>query len=275
MSQAMSQPISHPMTMVSDYGVAVYTTLRALRVGLAALVVLAAGCGDGGAGTSPTITVFAAASLSNAFTELGEAFTSANPGTAVTFNFAASSALVAQIGQGAPADVYASADLINMTTLGEAGHLAGEPVVFTTNLAQIIVEPRNPQGITGVADLADEDLIVISCAPEVPCGRYAEEVLDNAGVTVRFASFEENPRAVVSKVTLGEADAGIVYVTDVIAAGDAATGVEIPTAINVIAEYPIVVTRDAKSPQAAQAFIDFVLSNDGQAILESYGFGAP
>jgi molybdate transport system substrate-binding protein len=260
---------------VNDYGVAVHTTTRRLGAGLAALVTLASGCGGGGDGTSSTVTVFAAASLSNAFTELGDAFTSANPETAVTFNFAASSALVAQIGQGAPADVFASADLINMTKLVEADHHAAEPVVFTTNLAQIIVEARNPHGITGVADLANEDLIVISCAPEVPCGRYTQQVLDNAGVTVRFSSFEENPRAVVSKVTLGEADAGIVYVTDVIAAGDAAAGVEIPTDVNVIAEYPITVTREARSPQTAQAFIEFVRSDDGQAILRSYGFGAP
>jgi molybdate transport system substrate-binding protein len=244
-------------------------------VGLAAVALLAAGCGSQREDASASVTVFAAASLTNAFTELGEAFTSANPETVVLFNFAASSALVAQIGQGAPADVFASADLINMTKLVEAGHHAGEPVVFTTNLAQIIVEARNPRGIAGVADLANEDLIVISCAPEVPCGRYAQQVLDNAGVTVRFSSFEENPRAVVSKVTLGEADAGIVYVTDVIAAGDAAAGVEIPTDVNVIAEYPITVTRAARSPQAAQDFIEFVRSDDGQAILGSYGFGTP
>jgi molybdate transport system substrate-binding protein len=210
-------------------------------------------------GSAPTaagdVTVFAAASLTDAFTELGDAFTAANPGVAVTFNFAASSELATQIGEGAPADVFASADQSNMTKLTDAGDAAGEPVVFTTNLAEIIVEPGNPQGITGVADLADDDLVVISCAPDVPCGRYAQQILDNAGVTVTFRSLEENVRAVVSKVTLGEADAGIVYVTDVINAGDAADG--------------------APNPGGAEAFGDFVLSDDGQAILESYGFVSP
>lgn len=221
------------------------------------------------------MTVFAAASLTDAFTELGDAFMAANPEAEVTFNFAASSKLVTQIGEGAPADIFASADLNNMTKLTDAGNNASEPVVFTTNLAEIIVEPGNPEGITGVADLANEDLIVISCAPEVPCGRYAQQILDNAGVTVTFDSLEENVRAVVSKVTLGEADAGIVYVTDVINAGDAAEGVEIPADINVVAEYPIAVTKEAPNPETAQAFIDFVLSDEGQAILASYGFVSP
>lgn len=219
--------------------------------------------------------MFAAASLTDAFTELGDAFTAANPRIDVTFSFAASSELVTQIGEGAPADVFASADLSNMTKLTDAGGSASEPVVFTTNLAEIIVGPGNPKGITGVADLADDDLVVISCAPEVPCGRYAQQIFDNAGVTVAFRSLEENVRAVVSKVTLGEADAGIVYVTDVIAAGDAAEGVAIPADINVVAEYPIAITTEAPNPEAAQAFVDFVLSDDGQAILESYGFVSP
>jgi molybdate transport system substrate-binding protein len=224
---------------------------------------------------SGDLTVFAAASLTEAFTELGDAFEAANPDADVTFNFAASSELVTQIGEGAPADVFASADLSNMTKLTEAGDNASEPVVFTTNLAEIIVGQGNPTGITGLADLANEDLIVISCAPEVPCGRYAQQILDNAGVTVTFTSLEENVRAVVSKVTLGEADAGIVYVTDVIDAGDAAEGVEIPADVNVVAEYPIAVTTEAPNPEAAQAFIDVVLSEEGQAILASYGFVSP
>lgn len=259
---------------------------RSLVGGLVGLGLVAAGCGgDDGDGASSTVTpervvegevtVFAAASLTDAFTELGDAFAAANPDATATFNFAASSELVTQIGEGAPADVFASADLNSMTKLTDAGSNASEPVVFTTNLAQIIVEPDNPEGITGVADLANEDLVVISCAPEVPCGRYAQQILDNAGVAVTSRSLEENVRAVVSKVTLGEADAGIVYVTDVISAGDAADGVQIPADINVVAEYPIVVIEGAPNPQAAQAFVDFVLSDAGQAILGSYGFVAP
>lgn len=221
------------------------------------------------------VVVFAAASLTDAFTELRHAFVQANPEASVTFNFAASSALAAQIAEGAPADVFASADVTNMDRLVDAGHHATDPVVFATNLSQIIVEAGNPHGITGVDDLASDALLVISCAPEVPCGRYAQQVLDNAGVDVTFRSFEENVRAVVSKVTLGEADAGIVYVTDVIDAGDAADGVHIASDVNVVAEYPIVVTNDATNPRAAQAFVELVRSDEGQAVLASYGFGSP
>ena len=245
-------------------------------IGLAAFALVAAGCGDDGDSSSTgAITVFATASLTDAFTEMGEAFEAANPGSRVTLNFAGSSALAAQIIEGAPADVFASADVASMTRLSDADSTASEPVVFTTNLAQIIVGRGNPEGITGVADLADPDLIVISCAPEVPCGRYAQQILDNAGVAVTFRSLEENVRAVVSKVTLGEADAGIVYVTDVISAGDRAVGVDIPADINVVAEYPVAVTTESTNPDGAQRFIDFVLSDEGQAVLTSYGFVAP
>src|SRR5262245_32060627 len=224
---------------------------------------------------SGDITVFAAASLTAAFTEIGDAFMEANPDANVTFNFAASSELVTQIGEGAPADVFASADQNNMTKLTDAGNNGNEPVVFAHNELAIIVAPDNPKGITGVADLANSDLIVVTCAPEVPCGKYAQQVFDNAGVTVTPKSLEENVKAVVSKVTLGEADAGIVYVTDVMAAGDDAEGVEIPAEFNVVAEYPIATTKEAANPDGAQAFIDFVLSDAGQAILQSYGFTSP
>jgi molybdate transport system substrate-binding protein len=224
---------------------------------------------------SGDVTVFAAASLTAAFTEIGDAFEVANPDANVTFNFAASSELVTQIGEGAPADVFASADVSNMTKLTDAGNNASEPVVFATNLAEIMVGPGNPKGITGVADLANPDLIVVVCAPEVPCGKYAAKVFENAGVTVTPKSLEENVKAVVTKVTLGEADAGIVYKTDVTAAGDKAAGVEIPADINVVAEYPIAVTKEATNAAGAQAFIDFVNSEQGQKILASYGFLVP
>jgi molybdate transport system substrate-binding protein len=253
----------------------VHTTSRVVLAALVALAAITGGCGNDDEPSSATLTVFAAASLTGAFTELGGAFTSANPSIPVTFNFAGSSALATQIAEGAPADVFASADVDNMAKLTDAGDTASEPVVFTTNLAQIIVEPGNPNGVAGVADLANDDLIVISCAPQVPCGRYARQILDNAGVTVTFKSLEENVRAVVSKVVMGEADAGIVYATDVINAGDAAEGVEIPAHVNVVADYPIAVTRQAAKPEAAQAFVDFVVSDTGRAILESYGFVSP
>jgi molybdate transport system substrate-binding protein len=241
---------------------------------MCAVAVTVSACGSDDA-ASGDVTVFAAASLTDAFTELGDAFMEENGGAEVVFNFAASSDLVTQIGEGAPADVFASADLSNMTKLTDAGDHGSEPEVFTTNLAQIIVEVGNPAGITGVADLANPDLTVISCAPEVPCGRYAAQIFENAGVVVTPQSLEENVRAVVSKVTLGEADAGIVYVTDVIAAGDAASGVDIPADINVVAEYPIALTAEAPNADGGAAFIEFVLSPDGQAILDSYGFVSP
>jgi molybdate transport system substrate-binding protein len=221
------------------------------------------------------ITVFAAASLTAAFTEIGDAFTAEHPDANVVLNFAASSELVTQIGEGAPADVFASADLGNMTKLTDAGQTATGPVVFATNIAEIIVAPGNPNGITGVADLASPELIVVQCAPEVPCGKYAAQIHENAGVTVTPKSLEENVKAVVTKVTLGEADAGIVYATDVTAAGADAEGVEIPRDVNVVAEYPIATVAESANAGGAQAFVDFVLSDQGQKILASYGFRAP
>jgi molybdate transport system substrate-binding protein len=183
--------------------------------------------------------------------------------------------LVQQIIEGAPADVFASADTANMDKLTEAELNGAEPAVFATNLLTIIVAPDNPLGITGVEDLAIPDLNVVVCSPEVPCGNYADQIFTAAGVEVTPVSLEQNVRGVVTKVTAGEADAGIVYVTDVIAAGDEAAMVEIPEDINVIAEYPIADVAASESPDVGQAFIDFVLGDEGQAILAEYGFGPP
>ena len=224
---------------------------------------------------SGDVTVFAAASLTAAYTEIGDAFMAEHPDANVTFDFGASSDLVNQIDEGAPADVFASADQANMTKLIDAGANAGEPVVFATNVLQIIVEPENPKGITGVADLSRSDIVYVTCAPEVPIGKYSAQVLAAAGVTVTPASLEENVKGIVTKVTLGEADAGIVYKTDVIAAGDKAQGIDIPDAINVTASYPVVVTKPARNADAAQAFVDFVVGEQGQKILRSDGFKAP
>ena len=221
------------------------------------------------------ITVFAASSLTEAFTEIGTAFQAANPDATVTFNFAGSGDLVTQITQGAPADVFASADESNMTKLTDAAANAGAPVVVARNTFEIVTEAGNPKGITGLADLADPDLLVVLCADTVPCGKGAAKILQNATITLTPVSFEDKVKGVVTKVTTGEADAGIVFVTDVKAAGDAAGGVEIPADVNVISKYPIVVTKDAPEPEAAQAFVDFVASDQGQQILASYGFLAP
>ena len=244
------------------------------------LIVVVVGALFVGSCSSPSpaadsVTVFAAASLTAAFTELGDEFTTANPDLEVTFNFAGSSDLVAQIIQGAPADVFASADAINMDKLTDARLAGADPVEFATNVAEIIVEPGNPKGITDLSDLADDDLVVVQCAPAVPCGSYAEQIFVNAGITVTPASFEENVKAVVTKVALGEADAGIVYRTDVLAAGEAAEGVAISDDVNVTASYPIVLTDSAANPDGAQAFVDFVLGPTGQQVLADFGFGSP
>ena len=219
--------------------------------------------------------MFAASSLTEAFTAIGEAFVDENPATNVRFNFAGSGDLVSQIMQGAPADVFASADDSNMSTLTDAGENAGAPVVIARNTYAIIVETGNPTGITGLDDLGNRDLIVVLCADTVPCGKGAATILGNAGVAVIPRSFEEKVKGVVTKVTTGEADAGIVFVTDVNAAGDTADGVAIPADVNVITNYPVVVTKQAPNAATAQAFIDFVASDAGSAILASFGFLAP
>ncbi len=233
-------------------------------------------CGDdSSSGTSGEVVVFAASSLTEAFTEIGEAFTAGNPDAQVVFTFAGSGDLVTQITEGAPADVFAAADDTNMTKLVDAGETAGETVSIAKNTMEIIVEEGNPKAIGGVADLARPDLIVVLCDQSVPCGKSAATVLSNAGVTLTPASLEDKVKGVVTKVSAGEADAGIVYVTDVNAAGVIAEGVEIPADINVINNYPIVVTKGSTKPDAAQDFIDYVVSEAGLAIIASYGFLAP
>jgi molybdate transport system substrate-binding protein len=250
-----------------------------------ALAAVVSGCGSGG-GETPApadgvttvtgeVVVFAAASLTGAFTDLGDAFVAEHPGATVTFNFAASSELVAQIIEGAPADVYASADVDNMDKLTDAGANDGDPVVFAHNLSEIVVAPGNPLGISGIDDLMDDDLILLVCAPEAPCGAYAAQIFENAGISPTPDSYEENVKAVVTKVILGEADAGIAYTTDVAAAGDDAAGVAIPAELNVVAEYPIVLTTEATNAAGGRAFVDFVLGEAGQAILADQGFTSP
>jgi molybdate transport system substrate-binding protein len=260
---------------------------RLLLVPLTLFGLVAAACSSGSGATTtaaPTtttppvtgnITVFAAASLTDSFNAVGAAFTKANPNAKVTFSFDASSALVTQITQGAPADVFASADTANMDKLSKASLNGSDPVVFATNLLSIIVAPGNPKGITGVADLAKPDLKVVLCADGVPCGTYAKQILDAAKVTVTPVSQEQNVKGVVTKVTAGEADAGIVYATDVKAAGAKAAGVDIPADINVPAKYPIASVKASTHADVDAAFIKFLTGPDGQAIMATFGFLKP
>jgi molybdate transport system substrate-binding protein len=244
---------------------------------VAALTLAACGGDDNSGGSSGAqspseIKVFAAASLTAAFTKIGEDFTAANGGTKVTFNFAGSQALATQIQQGAPADVFASADIPNMDKVKD---LVGTPQNFASNQLQIVVEKGDPKAVKGLEDLANPDLKVVLAAPEVPAGRYAAEALGKADVTVKPVSQEDNVKAVVNKVALGEADAGIVYVTDVTAGGDKVEGVDIPEDLNVLATYPIATVKASKAQDKAQAFMDLVLSDQGQQVLKQYGFLPP
>jgi molybdate transport system substrate-binding protein len=244
---------------------------------VAALLLAACGTSGGNASTSPrplggTVSVFAAASLTAAFNSLGTSFQGSNSGVTMKFNFAGTPTLVTQIEQGAPADVFASADTTNMDKLKGDGFTTGTPQVFARNKLEIVVGPGNPKSITRLADLAKPGVIYITEAPTVPAGKYALQALNMAGVTVTPKSLETDVKSVVSKIELGEADAGIVYTTDVRAAGGKVTGVPIPDAENVIATYPIVAVKATTNSAAANAFIAYVLSASGQAKLQSFGF---
>jgi molybdate transport system substrate-binding protein len=252
-----------------------------------ALVLSLAGCGgstDGGAATTApssstaepggTLTVFAAASLTDVFTDLGERFEADHPGLDVQFNFAGSSALATQVTQGAPADVFASANEAQMAVVADAG-LAHDPQVFAANVLQIAVPAGNPAGVTGLADLGREELTIAVCAPQVPCGAAAEDVFAAAGVTAAPDTLEEDVRAALTKVEIGEVDAALVYTTDVTAAGGAVEGVDVPEAGQAVNEYPIAVLADAPAPQAAAAFVELVRSAEGQQALADAGFRTP
>jgi molybdate transport system substrate-binding protein len=224
---------------------------------------------------SGTLVVFAATSLTDAFGKIGAQFQQANPGVTVKFNFNGSSSLATQITQAAPADVFASASPTNMKTVTDQDLATTTPEDFARNSGEIMVEAGNPSHINSVADLASSSVKVVTCAPEVPCGALATAIFKNANVTVKPVSQEQNVGGVVTKVTLGEADAGIVYVTDVKANGDKTMGVPIPTDQNQITAYPIAEIKGAPNPTAAAAFISYVLGPDGQQVLKSFGFLPP
>jgi molybdate transport system substrate-binding protein len=256
-----------------------------LVAALAALTALSlAGCGSDAGGTSPAsdaksgvsgdITVFAAASLTEAFTEIGKQFEGENPGAKVTFNFAGSSALSKQINDGAPADVFASAAPKNMDEVVDAGN-AADPKTFVSNTLMIAVPAGDPGGIKGLADFADAGKKIALCAPEVPCGAAADKVFKAADVTPRPDTLEQDVKAVLTKVSLGEVDAALVYKTDVRSAGDKVEGIEFPEAADAVNAYPIAVLKNAPNADGAKAFMDYVLSGKGEAVLTKAGFDKP
>ncbi|WP_395243891.1 molybdate ABC transporter substrate-binding protein [Agromyces sp. MMS24-K17] len=261
----------------------------ALAAGLTALAALV-GCAGTADGTSaspeasasatpePTgeLTVYAAASLTAAFDELATEFEALHPGVDVLpIVYDGSSTLATQLVEGAPADVFASADERTMATVADADLLDGEAELFATNTLRIATPAGNPGGVESIDDLADPALAVVLCAPEVPCGAASHQLLDLDGVTVAPVSEEQNVSAVLTKVKAGEADAGLVYATDVAAAGDAVESITPENADEVVNRYPIAALAAAPNAEAAAAFVAFVLGPQGQALLASYGFGAP
>ncbi|MDQ3788162.1 MAG: molybdate ABC transporter substrate-binding protein [Actinomycetota bacterium] len=254
--------------------------MRKLVAAMTAAGLLMAGCSPSGAGASDetgarTLTVLAAASLTDSFTALEKRFEADHPGVDVKISFAGSSALVQQITNGAPADVFASADEKNMKKVTDAGLADGTPEVFATNRLTIAVPPDNPAGVASFADLAKEGVVVVVCAPQVPCGAATEKVEQATGVTIKPVSEEQDVKSVLNKVQTGEADAGLVYVTDVNSAGDKVKGIAFPEADEAVNSYPITVLKDAPQAELATEFVALVRGDTGRAELEKVGFVVP
>ncbi|HEY7704082.1 MAG TPA: molybdate ABC transporter substrate-binding protein [Acidimicrobiia bacterium] len=226
------------------------------------------------AGMSGELLVSAAASLTDAFGEIEAGFEAEHPGVDVVLNLGASSTLREQILEGAPADVFASANTSTMDQVVEGGG-AADYQIFVTNILQIATPPDNPGGVTGLDDFAREELLIGLCEEQVPCGSFGREALANAGVTPSIDTSEPDVRALLTKVESGELDAGIVYVTDVLSTDGGVLGVDIPAEYNVVAQYPIAVLTEAPNPAAAAAFVEYVLPSPGQVILSRYGFESP
>ncbi len=257
---------------------------RSALVALAAVATaaLTAACGSPATGRSSTsaskisgtVTVLAAASLTEAFDTLSKQFEDANPGVTVKVSYGASSALALQITQGAPVDVFASASTRNMTQVTDA-KLADASTNFVRNVMEIAVPPSDPAGITGVADLARSGVKVAICQTQVPCGATAEKVFSNAKITVKPVTLEADVKSTLAKVESNEVDAGVVYVTDVRSAGSKVKGVTIPADVNASTAYPIAALTKAPNPAAAKAFVAYVLSSAGQRVLSADGFEQP
>ncbi len=264
-----------------------HSRLLALFYVLALALALISGCGSSdqapasssapstSAAAGGKIMVFAAASLKQTFTDIGEQFKTDNPGASVEFSFAGSSDLVTQLTQGAPADVFASADTKNMDKAAQAGLLAGDPVNFASNTLTIAVAPGNPKKIASFKDLTQQGLNVVVCAPQVPCGSATQSVEKATGGTLNPVSEESSVTDVLNKVTTGEADAGLVYVTDVKGAGDKVAAVAFPEAADAVNTYPIAVLKESKNPELARKFVDLVTGESGQKVLSAAGFAKP
>lgn len=258
---------------------------RALAAaGAAGLTLLLAGCGGGGsgaaassqvAGASRSLTVLAAASLTETFNGLGKQFESTHPGVTVRISYGGSSDLAAQIVNGAPADVFASASDTTMKTVTDADLTAGPPTTFATNVLEIATPPGNPKGVATFGDLARPGVTVVTCAPQVPCGAVEQKIEKATGVTLKPVSQEQDVKSVLTKVETGNADAGLVYVTDVKAAGGRVQGVLFPEAAKAVTDYPIAVLKNAPQADLARQFEQLVTGAQGRAALQQAGFGAP
>jgi molybdate transport system substrate-binding protein len=239
-------------------------------------VVLVAGmAGCGSSDETQSVTVFAAASLKKVFTEIGERFKSDNPGASVQFNFAGSSDLVTQLAQGASADVFASADTDNMVKAEQAELLAGGPVDFASNTLTIVTAPGNPKQVASFADLNRPGLSVVVCASEVPCGSATDKIEKATGAELNPVSEESSVTDVLNKVTSGQADAGVVYVTDALGAGDKVAIVNFAESSTAVNMYPIAVLKAAPQPELAKKFVDAVTGEYGQTVLSEAGFAKP
>ncbi|MFE6932971.1 molybdate ABC transporter substrate-binding protein [Streptomyces sp. NPDC057699] len=264
-------------------------TLQAAAAGAAALLALSAcsssddssSASDSPGSASPsdklsgTVTVFAAASLKESFTTLGKEFEKAHPGTKVTFSFGGSDSLAASITGGAPADVFASASPKTMKIVTDAGDASGTPATFVRNQLEIATLPGNPDKISSLKDLTDSGLKVVLCDKEVPCGAAAQKALDAAGLKLTPVSYEQDVKSALTKVELKEADAAVVYKTDVHAAGGKVEGVDFPESADAINDYPIAQLKDTQNADAAKAFIALVQSSEGQKVLNEAGFLKP
>ncbi|MYQ37751.1 molybdate transport system substrate-binding protein [Streptomyces sp. LamerLS-316] len=264
-------------------------TLQTAAAGAAALLALSAcsssddssSASDSPGSASPsdklsgTVTVFAAASLKESFTTLGKDFEKAHPGTKVTFSFGGSDSLAASITGGAPADVFASASPKTMKIVTDAGDASGTPATFVRNQLEIATLPGNPDKISSLKDLTDSGLKVVLCDKEVPCGAAAQKALDAAGLKLTPVSYEQDVKSALTKVELKEADAAVVYKTDVHAAGGKVEGVDFPESADAINDYPIAPLKDTQNADAAKAFIALVQSPEGQKVLTEAGFLKP